>query len=84
MMPAVLTETATTTTINLVCNPGFEAESLPLWFIQNHAQELLGPAHRVEPPYVAHGSGQIRFDVVTYAPDVVAELVTSVPQYGVR
>jgi hypothetical protein len=76
--------TAQQSIVNIICKPGYDAESAPFEETQAIAQQRFGPAHTVDLPYLGAGTQQIRFDVVTTEPEAVKALVAASPRYQLR
>jgi hypothetical protein len=70
--------------VNVVCLPGYDAESAPFEETQAIAQQRFGSAHKVDLPYMGAGSGQVRFDVVTADPESLRSLVAASRRYQLR
>lgn len=70
--------------INVICKPGYDAESMPFKETQAIAQQRFGPSHKVDLPYLGAGTQQIRFDVITEQPEALRSLVAASPRYQLR
>ena len=76
--------TAQESIVNIICLPGYDAESAPFEETQAIAQQRFGPAHKVDLPYLGAGTQQVRFDVVTSQPDALRFLVAKSARYQLR
>jgi hypothetical protein len=76
--------TVKTAIINVICQPGYDAESMPFEETRAIAQQQFGSAHTVNEPYVSLGGQQVRFDVITAEPEAVKALVAASPRYQLR
>jgi hypothetical protein len=69
------------TTVNIIANVPL---NLGADYIQAEAQNYFGSCHTVDVPYVAAGSQQYRFDVVTDNPAALKAAVAANKRYGLR
>jgi hypothetical protein len=76
--------TAQQSIVNIICKPGYDAESMPFEETQAIAQQQFGSAHTVDEPYVSLGGQQVRFDVITTEPEALTALVAASPRYQLR
>jgi hypothetical protein len=70
--------------VNVICKPGYDAESMPFSETQAIAQQRFGPSHKVDTPYVSLGGQQVRFDVITADPESLRSLVAASARYQLR
>jgi hypothetical protein len=76
--------TAPAAIVNIICKPGFDAESMPFSETQAIAQQRFGSAHKVDLPYLGAGTQQVRFDVITNQPEALRFLVAKSARYQLR